>query len=587
VRSLLEEARRRKVFRFAALYVVAAWVALQVADLAFPGIDVPDRAIRFVWLGALLLFPLVLVFGWRYDITRHGIVRTPAAGTDERPLRLGGGDYLVLTALSLAAVGILAFLSIRVAEMQLPPSAPTAREISPNSVAVLPLDNLTGDPDQEYFVAGMHDALITLLSKVDTLKVISRISTNAYKGAAKTGPEIARELGVARLVGGSVSRQGEDVKITVQLFDGATDENLWAESYERDIGQILKMQAEMARAIAREIEGELSPTQESRLSGREVDPETYELYLKGMYHLYQFTPDSMERGLNLLRQAVDRSPADPLAYAGLALGYNEIGHSSGPRSAFPKAKAAAQTALKLDPYSAEAHAAMAEAIMYFDWHWAESERHFRRALELNPSLPQALGHYAFLLQLTGRPDASFEHMERAEQVDPLQPVWPGFSCWLYMLEDRFDEAVDACQEGLSLAPDFPLILYGLGQVYSAQGKIGEAVEVHERIPDSVPMRNWALGPSYAMAGRRQDALRIAEELSSRGGPKDLLHEAFIYAGLGEADEAIRRLETVYEARVDWFPWIASHNSYGGVLEGMRHDPRFQDLVTRLNLPEQP
>ena len=583
--NLLEEAVRRRVFRFAALYIVGAWVALQVADLAFPGLNVPDQAIRYVWLGAFLLFPLVLLFAWRYDVTSNGIVRTPTAGSQGQPRRLQRGDHVLLSCLAVIGVGILIVLGQRIADIREPVDLVMPGKISANSVAVLPLDNLTGDPEQEYFVAGMHDALITYLSKVDALKVISRTSTNVYRGVTKTLPEIARELRVARLVAGSVYREGDDVRITVQLIDGATDENLWAESYQRDINNILMMQADMALAIARQIEADLSPGQEPLLTKREVDPATYELYLKGMYHLYQFTPDGMAFGLELLKQAVDRSPGDPLAYGGLALGYNEIGHASGPRSAFPKARAAAQRALDLDPGSAEAYAAMGEAVLYFDWDWAESEQYFARALELNPSLPQALGHYAFLTMLLGRPEESMALIEQATQVDPLSPAWPAFGCWLYIVIDRFEEAVAACEEGVALVPDFPLALYSLGQVYTAQGKFEEAIAVHERIPEGIPMRNWALGPTYAMAGRRDEALRIAEIMALNPGPKDLLHLAFVYAGLGDKDEAIRQLDIAYRARVDWFPWIASHNGYGGVLEGIRDDPRFQEIIARLNLPD--
>jgi len=486
----------------------------------------------------------------------------------------------------MVGVGILVFLLSRIAAMRLPDEvAHATREIPPNSVAVLPLENLTGDPRQEYFVAGMHDGLITYLSKVGALKVISRTSTNAFRGATLTLPEIAQELGAARLVSGSVYRDGDDVRITIQLIDGTTDKNLWAESYARDINNVLKMQADMALAVARQIQGRLTPVQESLVVGHEVEPQTYELYLKGMFHLYQFNQEGIERGLELLTQAVDRSPGDALAYAGLALGFNEIGHAAGPKSAFPKARAAARTALDLDPQSAEAHAAMAEAILYFDWDWAEAGREFRRALELNPSLPQALAHYAFLEILYGRGDEAFALIDEARQVDPLSPVWPAFAGWLYMVEGRFDEGVAASDEGLDMAPDFPVALYSLGQLYSAQGRVEEAVAIHERISEGSPWRSWALGPSYAMAGRRDDALRIVEVMDERALPKDLLHAAFVYAALGDSDEAIRRLEQTFDARVDWFPWIVVPNAYGGVLEGLRDDPRFQQIVARLNLPD--
>ncbi len=584
MRKVLREAVRRRVFRFAAIYIVGAWVALQVSDLAFAGLNVPSQAIRYVWIGAFLLFPLVLVFAWRYDLTSRGVVRTPAGDSEGNPCPLNRGDRLLLACLAIVVIGIVTVLLSRIADMRLPESPMTAYEVAPNSVAVLPLDNLTGDPGQDYFVAGMHDGLITFLSKIDALKVISRTSTNAFRGVSMTLPEIARQLGAARLVSGSVYREGDEVRIMVQLVDGTSDQNLWAESYERDIHNVLKMQADIALAIARQIGSQLSPEQESLLAAREVDPETYELYLKGMYYLYRFTPDGITRGLDLLTQAVDRSPGDPLAYAGLALGYNEIGHSTGPKSSFPKAMAAAQTALKLDPISAEAHAAMAEAVLYFDWDWSESGRQFRRALELNPSLPQALAHYAFLEMLLGRREESFMLIEEARQVDPLQPVWPTFACWLYMVGDRFEDGITACEDALALAPDFPLALYSLGQVYSAQGRFEEAIAAHERIAEGLPWRRWALGPSYAMAGRAEDALRIAAAMDKNALPKDLLHVAFVYAGLGDTDEAIRRLEIAYDARVDWFPWIASHNGYGGVLEGMRDNPRFQDVLARLSLP---
>jgi TolB-like protein/Tfp pilus assembly protein PilF len=585
VRGFLAEAVRRKLFRFLTLYVVAAWVALQVADLAFQGMGVPDEAIRYVWYGAFLLVPLVLLIGWRYDLTTHGVVRTPPSDAPGAKIALAPADRLLLSGSGIVTVAVIAFLGMRVADMRVPDAFGPKPVISANSIAVLPLDNLTGDPDQAYFVAGMHDALISYLSKIDALKVISRTSANAYRDAAKTLPQIARELRVARLVEGTVYRDGSDIRISVQLIDGKTDEHLWAESYERDVANILSLQADMARDIAGQFENLLRPDSPSPLQGREVDPETFELYLKGMYHLYQFTPEGIERGLALLHQAVDRDPGDPLAYAGLALGYNEIGHASGPRSAFPKAKAAARTALKLDPASAEAYAALAEATLYFDWDWEQSRKYFERALELNPHLSQALGHYAFLLILIDSPETAFDHAERARQASPLAPVWPSFACWLYMVEDRFDEAIAACEDALDLVPDFPLGLYCLGQVYTAMGRIEDAIAAHERIPQNDPMRNKALGPTLAMAGRRDEAVALAEAMLADPDPKDLLHAAFVYTALGENDEAVRRLEIAYDARVDWFPWIASHNGYGGVLEGMRDDPRFVDLIARLDLPD--
>ena len=402
--GFLTEARRRKLFRFVALYVVAAWVALQVADLAFPGVDIPEQAIRYVWIGAFLLFPLVIVFGWRYDFTIKGVVRTPPAGTTI-PAILAIQDYAILTLLFASAVAVFIVLGTRIADTEsigLPRTV--VRDIPPNSIAVLPLENLTGDAGQAFFVAGMHEALITGLSRIAGFRVTSRTSTRAYANTIKLLPAIARELGVATLVEGSVSQAGERVRITVQAIKADTDEHLWAETYDRDLRDVLSIQNEVALAIAREIEIRLSPAEETQLAeSRRVDPETYELYLRGMFHISGYTPESFEKGMALLHKAVARDPTEPLLYAQLALGYAQVGHGPGaPPDAFPKAIAAARQALALDPALAEAHGALAEALLYYEWDWPLAGVTFERALELNPNMAAVRGHYAYYHALFGR-----------------------------------------------------------------------------------------------------------------------------------------------------------------------------------------
>lgn len=584
--GLLRELRHRKVFRTAALYIIAAWVILQVADLAFPGLRIPQDAIRYVWIGAFLGFPLAILFGWMYQITPDGIVRSAPLGAGETTdLSLKGTDYVLLTALVIVAgaitVGLLG--EIREAEMG-DEVVQRAREVHPNSIAVLPLNNLTGDPEQEYFVAGIHEALIAGLSRISALTVISRTSADVYRNVVKPLPDIGRELSVANLIEGSVFRSGDEVRITVQLIDADTDENLWAENYKRNVRDIFSLQGEVARTIAEEIQVTLTEEEESRLRvAHAVDPEIYQAYLRGMFHLKKYTPEGIAKGLDYLHDALATDPRNAGAYAGLALGYNTIGHGTG-GDAFPKAMAAARRALEIDEYSGEAWAALSEAQLYYDWDWKGSEESANRALQLNPNLDHVRAHFSYLLALLGRWDEAFAEVEAARQLSPLDPTWSAFAAWLYALVNRHDEASAAINDSLELQPGNPFGLYILGHVLATQGRLDEAIEAHEKIARDDPISNWALGPTYAMAGRYDEARQIAAAMSNNPGPRDRLHLAFTYAGLGEAEEALRWLESCYETRVDWLPWIVIDNSYGGVLDSMRDDSRFKALIAKFDIP---
>jgi len=290
------------------------------------------------------------------------------------------------------------------------------------SLAVLPLENLTGDPEQEYFADGMTGALITELSKIGALRVISRQSVMRYKDVKKPLPEIARELNVNAVVEGSVLRVAERVRITAQLIGAVPERHLWADNYDRDV----------------------TPDQEARLAARRpVNPETYEAYLKGMFHLNKMTPEGTEKGLAYLHQAIENDPADPLAYAGLAGGYSIIGHGPAPSpEALPRAKAAALKALELDDTLAEAHAVLAEVKLYYDWDWAGAEQALQRALELNPNLAEAHAHYAWYLARLGRLDEGLAEMKRAQELDPLAPIYSAFLGQQYWGAGLYEEAID-------------------------------------------------------------------------------------------------------------------------------------------------
>jgi len=586
--NLMRELRRRRVFGTVALYIVAAWIAIQVASELFPGLDIPGRAIRYVWLAAVLGFPIAVIFAWRYQITTEGVVRTPPASAGEAAanLRLNRVDFVLLAGLGLMIVAITlsAVKDIQQTDEVFGISV-FGREIHPNSIAVLPLDDLTGDPEQLYLVEGIHEAMTSTLSRISGLNVKSRTSTATYRDSDKSLPVIASELGVANVLVGSVRRDGETLWVTVELIDARTDEYLWTNTYERELRDLLAMQSDVAREVAEQVNVELTPDELDRLAqAREVDPAVYETYVKGMFFVKKLDGPSIMQGMEYLHDAIAIEPREPLAYAGLALGYNTIGHVVSSHDAFPKAIAAAEKALELDELSGEAWAALAEAQLYYDWDWEKSEKTFRRAMQLSPSLDHTYAHYAYLLMLLGRTDEAIEISEKARDLSPVDPLWAGFTAWIYMLEGRWDEGIATAEECLLFEATLDLCRYALGQIYSAQGEYDKAVAIHEEIPVGDPFRNWALGISYGLAGRHDQAQALIDDMAVNATPRSQFHIALAYAAMGEPEQAATWLNAAYESRADWLPWVVHPYSYGGAVEPLRDNPTFQAIVDQMNIP---
>ncbi|UCG58910.1 MAG: protein kinase, partial [Phycisphaerales bacterium] len=452
------------------------------------------------------------------------------------------------------------------------------------SLAVLPLENLSGDPNQEYLPYGITEALIADLAKIEALQVRSRTSIMQYEDVKKPLSEIARELNVDAVVEGSVLRVGQQVRITAQLIHAPTDTHLWVNSYQRDLGDVLTLLSEVARTIAGQIEITITPDQEALLTAkRPINPEMYEAYLKGMFHLNKMTPEGTEKGLDYFRLAIERDPSDPLAYGGLALGYVASAHGPGaPPDAFEQAKAAAVQALKMDDTVAEAHAALAQIKLYKDWDWAGAEQAFLSALKLNPNLTLTRAQYSWYLLLFGRTDEALAEMRRVQQVDPLTPLWPAWQGWQYWWTGQNKEAIEEARESLELDSDYPVALYILGSAYAEKGMYEEAIKAHQRA--GVLSREWksGLGRTYAMASRLEEARLVLAELEADPTPWDTFFVAQIYAVLGEKDEAFRWLEVAYgPPNHPYVPWI----SHPPAFKPLHDDPRFADLLRRLNLPE--
>ncbi|MEE9162249.1 MAG: hypothetical protein V3U35_04680, partial [Candidatus Neomarinimicrobiota bacterium] len=403
-----------------------------------------------------------------------------------------------------------------------------------------------------------------------------------YKGSDKPLQEIARELHVHALIEGSILRAGDDVRINVQLIEASSEGHLWADIFDRKLEDILTLHSDVARAIAREIKATLTPEEEARLaSARRVNPEAYETYIKGMYHLNKFTPEGFEKGLAYLNEAIEKDPSDPFAYAALALGYAMMAHGllAPPEETYPRAIAAARKALDLDDTVAEAHAALAESKLYYDWDWAGADQAFRRALELNPNLAEAHQHYSWYLHLMGRRDEALTEMRRAHELDPLAPIFTADMGWQYYAAGQYEEAIDQAQKSLELDTNFLWALAVLSAAYADGGMPEKAIAVALTLVEVSPAWKLTLGYVYARAGREDETRKILAGLKEE--EKDPWSLAGVYAALGEIDAGIRWLEAGYEGRQSFIPWI----KWNPAFEPLRGDPRFQEIVQRFNLPE--
>lgn len=456
------------------------------------------------------------------------------------------------------------------------------------SLAVLPLENLSRDPEQEYFADGMTEAVITELSKIRALKVISRTSVMQYRGTRKPLPQIAKELNVDGVVEGSVLREGDLVRITVQLIHAPSDAHLWAESYQRELRGILALQSEVARAIAKEIQINVSPQEQVRLTrARRVDPDAYEAYLKGRYHWNKRTEVGYRKSLDYFQLAIEKDPSYALAYAGMADAYNLLGrYSVAPKEGFPLAKTAAKKALEIDETLAEAHTSLAFAQQRYDWDWSGAEKEFKRAIELNPGY--ATGHhwYALYFSPLGRHEEAIAEIERARELDPLSLIINTNVAWVYWLARQYDRAIGQFRKTVEMDPSFGLAHERLGLAYEQKGMYEEATAAFRKamalLGDNTEVVA-ALGHALGVAGRRDDAQKVLVELQRLSTRKYVssYDVAVVYLGLGDKGQALTWLEKACQERAGGLLYAKVDPR----LDPLRSDPRFQDLLRRMNFPQ--
>jgi TolB-like protein/DNA-binding winged helix-turn-helix (wHTH) protein len=512
------------------------------------------------------------------DPVNEDASRRPSEGAPKQAVRRSPRPRVLWAIAGAACLVVAAFLTFVWPQLSRIAAPPHIRRI-----AVLPLENLSGDSEQEYFADGLTDALITNLAQINSLTVISRTSVMRYKGTRKALPEIARELHVDAIVEGAVIRAGDRVRVDAQLVEAPTDRHAWAATYERNIGEVTSLQADIARAIANEIRVTLTPEEQARLRRpQSVDPQTYELYMKGRYFWGKRTDDAIRKSIDYFQKAVDKRPDYALAYAALAEAY-VTRTDLPPQEIFPKAKAAAYAALRMDDTLAEAHNALAGSLFWYDWDWAGAEKEFERALALNPNYSEAHQWYGLYQRAMGWKNWSAE-VKRAGELDPLSLIVAG-GAWYYDT-GQYDLAIELLSRKAELDPNAAFPQLYLGRTYARKREYVDAIRCLQKcvaLSNGEPQCVAYLGYAYALSGNRAEALNALRQLervsdSRYVSPYDA---AVVYGGLGDKDLAFSRLN---DALRDHAKEMVSLN-VRGELDGLRADARYADLKRRVGLPQ--
>ena len=574
----LSELKRRNVLRMAALYVLAAWLIMQVVEVLMTLAALPD------WIGQVTLvvlaigLPIALVFSWFYELTPEGLSLEKDVPTGESITRVTGRrmDFIVIAVLT-AALIVFAYDKWWIS------GSPVT------SIAVLPLDDYGAGAQQQYLADGMTEVLTAQLGQIKSLHVVSRTSAMHYKDTKKLLPEIARELGVDAIVEGSIQPDGDEVRFTMQLIDGRTDRHLWARSYHRDLRDILTLQGEIAHAIAREIELTLAPETEAQLTrDREADPGAVRLWAVGNHYIKNWDRESLDRALQAFQEATNRDPSFAPAYAGIALAYVTIGSwhtEEAPDNVLPLAKAAVEMALRLDPYLAEAHFAHG-MVNWLDWQWDAALRDFQLSLELNASDATGLIWYTNFLTSLGRHDDAIETGLQAIELDPLSPATYNELAFALWYAGQVDAAEEQFEKAMELDPDFWQTLFLSAQFFAANNQHDKALPLLEMFrsgSDLMPLDFGLLAVSYAEIGRDDTARQLLAQLQAI--PENVKARAFALAeahlAVGEFEEALDWLEVAYDERDINLIWIRESPAF----YVLRDDTRFRNLIDRIDYPD--
>jgi TolB-like protein/Tfp pilus assembly protein PilF len=582
-RNFFSELKRRNVYKVAIAYIVGGWALSEGISQVFPVFDVPNGIIRLIVILIIAGLPVALVLAWMFEITPEGIKRTATA--DAMPASAKPKKYVWLYVVVIGAVASIGlfFLGRYSAQNASGAARAGASELPQKSIAVLPFDNLSRDPDNIYFTEGVQDEILTRLAKIADLKVIARTSTQRFKSTPDDLQQIAKQLGVMNILEGTVQKAGDQVRVNVQLINAMTDARLWAETYDRKLTDIFAVESEIAKTIAETLQARLSGAEKNSIAKTPtVNPEAYELYLRGKFFAEKRTGADLRKSIEYYDQAIAKDPNYPLAYVGLAdshLLLSAYGAIS-PKEATAPAKAALKKALELDDSLAQAHASSGLlATLELDLNRAISE--LERAIQLNPNDATAHHWIPRPLMSIGQFDRGIAEGKRAIELDPLSLIINADLCWVYFNAHRYDDAEAQARKTLEMDQGFYVAHYYLGEALQFKGKLADAIAEFQKSFESNkdPFSLAMLGQAYARQGKTDEARKVLARLTEQAKSRYVSPYALavVLTALGDKARAIDELEHGYDDTGFYISLI----KVDPLFDDLRGDPRFEALVQKI------
>ena len=576
--NFFAELKRRNVYKVAITYIVAGWALAQGIAQVFPVFDVPNWIIRLIVLLIIIGFPIALFLAWAFELTPEGLKRTEDADRAAQPRAKSRAWIYIVIAGALFSIGLFMLGRYGFREKASSSNEPLAK-----SIAVLPFGNLSRDPDNEYFAAGIQDEIITRLAQISDLKVISCSSTQRYKGRAENLRQIASELGVTNILEGSVQKANDQVHVNVQLLNALTDSHLWADTFDRKLTDVFGVESEIAKTIADTLRAKLTGREAATLSARPTENgAAHELYLKGRFFWNKRDTNDLEKALVYFQQAAKEDPNYALAWSGIADVYVLLPLFGGanPAEAYPKAKEASNKAIALDSNLAEPHSALGLIANIFDFDFTLSMREFEKAIALNPNY--ATAHHWFgnsLLECIGELDRSIAEVKRALELDPLSIAINVDLGYSYYYDGRYQEGIAQLRKALDLDPNSYYAHYNLGQLLEVSGDLPGAISEYEKSValDNDPYPLALLGHAQALNGNGGAARKILQQLaaSSRYAPDYSV--GLVYLGLGDKNRAMDWFEKSFAKRQPDMNTIR----FDPLLKPLHGDPRFEQLAEKI------
>ena len=590
--NFFAELKRRNVYKVAVAYAVVAWLLIQAASILFPTFDAPAWAMK-VFVALLVLgFPVALVLSWAFEITPEGIKFESEIDPKKSITRKTGRKIVGLTiALAIVAAGLMIFQMVgRNRWARGSENAEDGRFDGPSlpipakSIAVLPFDNLSRDPDNAYFCEGVQDEILTRLAKVADLKVISRTSTSHFKSVPENLPAIAKQLGVMHILEGSVQKASDQVRVNVQLINAVTDAHLWADTYDRKLTDIFAVETDIATTVADTLQAKLSGLEKSSMAKTPtVNPEAYELYLKGRFFWNKRTGDDLRKSIEYLKQAIAKDPGYALAYAALADSYGLLRFYGGasPAESVVPAQAAAKKALELDDSLAEAHASLG-LIATEELEVNRAVTELERAIQLNPNYATAHHWLGLALATLRQSDRSIGELKRALELDPLSMIINADLSIIYLYAHRYDDAEAQARKTLEIDSRSFVAHYYLGAALQLTGRLKEAIPEFQKAVDlnNDPYSIAMLAQAYARNGQTDEARKLLAHLNEMAKSAEVPDYALAtaYTSLGEKERAIGALEHGVAEGNKSYLFLLPGDPF---LDDLRGDPRFEALVQKI------